>query len=296
MNVRCAIFFVLATTLADAAIDSATQDKLLVYAGAASKPATEEIARLYEEQTGTRVELIFGGSGFVLSQMKLAKTGDIYFPGSSDFMELAKREGLVYPDSERIAVYLAPAINVWRGNPRNIQSLEDLLRPDLRVVIAAPKNACVGAYAVEIIERAFTPEQKMQFRRNLVNYTESCEKTATAISLKMADAAIGWRVFEHWDPDRIQSIPLPPERIPRIGYIPIAVSVFTRNRQAAESFLDFVTGEPGRAVFNKFRYFSKLEEAARAAYGGAEPSAPPPVGGEYVVPDEWTSGNPNIGK
>jgi hypothetical protein len=58
----------------------------------------------------------------------------------------------------------------------------------------------VGAYAVEIIEKSFSAREKMAFKKNLINFAESCEKTATAISLKMADAVIGWRVFPYWDP------------------------------------------------------------------------------------------------
>lgn len=58
-------------------------EPLLVFAGAASKPPTEEAAALYERKTGVKVELVFGGSGYVLSQMKLARQGDVYFPGSS---------------------------------------------------------------------------------------------------------------------------------------------------------------------------------------------------------------------
>ena len=79
-------------------------DSLLVFAGAASKPPTEEAAKRYEQKTGVKVELVFGGSGSVLSQMKLAKQGDIYFPGSSDYMEKAKRAGEVFADSEKIIV------------------------------------------------------------------------------------------------------------------------------------------------------------------------------------------------
>ena len=71
--------------------------RMLIFAGAASKPATEETVRIFQEKFGIPVDVIFGGSGFVLSQMKLTKKGDLYFPGSSDFMEVAKREGLVLP-------------------------------------------------------------------------------------------------------------------------------------------------------------------------------------------------------
>lgn len=254
---------------------------LVAYVGAASRPATEEAARLYEQATGTRVELVFGGSGYVLSQMKLARRGDIYFPGSSDYMEKAKRDGDVLADTEKVIVYLVSAINVQRGNPHGIRSLEDLTRPGLKVAIANPENVCVGAYAVEIVERALTQKERDAFRRNLINYTESCEKTATAVSLGMADAVIGWSVFEHWDPERIETVPLPAGQIPRIGYIPVAISKFTRDRSAAQRFIDFLAGPEGRAVFARHHYFATAEEAA--AWIGASK----PVGGEYAVPAGW---------
>ena len=75
----------------------ASSEGILIFVGSASKPPTEEIVRIFQQKTGIPVDVIFGGSGFVLSQMKLTKKGDLYFPGSSDFMEKAKKEGLVYP-------------------------------------------------------------------------------------------------------------------------------------------------------------------------------------------------------
>lgn len=254
---------------------------LIAYVGAASRPATEEAARLYEERTGAKVELVFGGSGYVLSQMKLARQGDVYLPGSSDYMEKAKRDGDVLVDTERVLVYLVPAINVRKGNPHGIRTLRDLTRPGLEVAIADPEGVCVGAYAVEILEKELTPEEKAAFRRNLVNYTESCEKTATAISLGMVDAVIGWSVFEHWDPDRIETVPLPKQQIPRIGYIPVAISSFTRDRAAAQALVDFLAGPDGRAVYARHHYFATAEDAA-AWVGETKP-----VGGEYEVPREW---------
>ena len=263
------------------AFSAQAADRLLVYAGAASKPPTEEAARAYEEKTGIKVDVIFGGSGYVLSQMKLAKEGDIYFPGSSDYMEIAKRDGVVFPETEKVIVYLVPSINVQKGNPHNIRTLKDLTKPGLRVAIANPDGVCVGAYAVEIIEKEFSPAEKATFKKNLVNYTGSCEKTATAISLKQADAVIGWRVFQYWDPERIETIALPREQIPRVGYIPIAISKFTQDRAAAQSFIDFLTGPDGQEIFAKYHYFATPEEAF--AWLGEKK----PVGGEYVAPADW---------
>ena len=127
--------------------------RLMIFAGAASKPAAEETVRIFQERFGIPVDVIFGGSGFVLSQMKLTKKGDLYFPGSSDFMEVAKREGLVFPDSEKVVVYLVPAINVQKGNPKGIHTIKDLTKEGVRVAIANPETVCVGTYAVEIVEK-----------------------------------------------------------------------------------------------------------------------------------------------
>jgi len=276
------VFFLLGALHADLARHSAhASQELMVFAGAASKPPTEEAAKAFEAKHGTKVLLTFGGSGFVLSQMILGKKGDLFFPGSSDFMELAKRKDAVIPETEKIIVYLVPAINVQKGNPKNIKSLKDLTRPGLKIAIANPESVCVGAYAVEIVEKNLNPSEKELFRKNLVNYTESCERTATAVSLKAVDAALGWRVFHYWDPERIETIPLPASQIARIGYIPIAISRFTADRKTAQQFVDFLLSVEGKDIFRKYHYFMSPEEAF--AWIGEQK----PVGGEYKIPEEW---------
>ena len=259
----------------------ASSGSLLIFAGAASKPPAEEVAKIYKQKMIVEVQVTFGGSGFVLSQMKLARKGDVYFPGSSDFMEKAKRDGLVFPDTERIVAYLIPAINVQKGNPRRIQSLKDLLKPGLRLAIADPESVCVGAYAVEVVEKNFNPQERRLFRKNLATTVESCEKTANIISLKGVDAVIGWEVFQHWDSERIETVFLKPEEVPRIGYIPAAVSRFTGDRPLAEEFINFLISPESKAIFKRHGYLLSLEEALKYTLSGT------PVGGEYSLPREW---------
>ena len=282
MEIRKICFFILIFLIFVSIQNAYPSPKgIMIFAGAASKPATEETVRIFQERFGIPVDVIFGGSGFALSQMKLTKKGDLYFPGSSDFMELAKKEGLVFPESEKILVYLIPAINVQKGNLKRIYSLRDLTQEGLRVAIANPEMVCVGTYAVEIIERNLTQAEKEKFKKNLVNYTESCEKTANVISLKAVDAVLGWRVFQYWDPERIETIYLKPDEIPRIGYIPIAISKFTRDKALAQKFVDFLFSPDGKTIFRKYHYLMDLPEARQFT----KPNTP--VGGEYVLPDEW---------
>ena len=138
--------FLISIFLAFAFIQNAhsASKRILIFAGAASKPATEEAVRIFKERFEISVDVVFGGSGFVLSQMKLTRKGDLYFPGSSDFMEMARKEGFVLPESEKILVYLVPAINVQKGNPKRIYSLKDLTKDGIRVAIAIQKWSALG--------------------------------------------------------------------------------------------------------------------------------------------------------
>lgn len=281
--ILCTILFLILTLFifTPSYTGASSTKSLLIFAGAASKPATEEAIKDFQRKTGFPVNATFGGSGFVLSQMKLSRKGDLYFPGSSDFMELAKKEGIVHPESERIVVYLVPSINVQKGNPKKIHSLKDLTRPGIRLAIANPEMVCVGTYAVEIIEMNLKPREKEGLRKNLINYTESCEKTANVISLKAVDAVLGWRVFHYWDPERIETIYLKPEEIPRIGYIPIAISKFARDRVLAQQFIDYLLSPEGKTIFRKLNYLMDVQEARQFT----KPETP--VGGEYRLPKEW---------
>ncbi|MBI5966807.1 MAG: substrate-binding domain-containing protein, partial [Deltaproteobacteria bacterium] len=136
-------------------------------------------------------------------------------------------------------------------------------------------------YAAEVIEKNFNPEERERLRKNLVTTLESCEKTANAISLKVVDAVIGWEVFAHWDPERIETIFLKPEEVPRIGYIPAAVSTFANDRPLAERLVVFLVSSEAKTIFRKYGYLMSLQEARKYVLPGT------PVGGEYSLPNAW---------
>lgn len=253
------------------------QKTITVFAGAASKPALEEAARAFEKETKIKVYFSFGGSGTVLSQMKLAKSGDLYIPGSPDYMAKAKKDGAVEAGSVKIIAYLIPAILVQHGNPKNVQSLSDLAKPGISVGIGNPKAVCVGLYAVEILDYN---SMLTEISRNIVTNAESCDKTATLVALKSVDAVLGWHVFSNWHPDIIDVVYLKPEQIPRLAYIPGAVSTFTKDRESAQKFLDFLISAEGQEIFHKWGYIATESEARKFA-----PNAE--IGGEYELPHNY---------
>jgi molybdate transport system substrate-binding protein len=245
-----------------------TQNHITAFVGSASKPALTEAAELFEQNTGVKVELHFGGSGTVLSQMKISKEGDLYIPGSHDYMIRAVNDGMVYQDTVEIIAYLVPAIIVQEGNPQNITSIEDLARPGIRVGIADPDSVCVGEYAITILKKAGLLEE---VGKNIVVHAESCSKTAALVTLGQVDAIIGWRVFERWNPDKADIVYIEPKYVPKVAAIPAAISIYTEKRDKAQLFLDFLMSEEGQQIFRKYGYIPTLEEALSYA-----PYAEPP--------------------
>ena len=56
-------------------------EQLLVYSGAGLKAPMAEIASVFSEEYGVDVQLTYGGSGVLFSQMETTKLGDIFIPG-----------------------------------------------------------------------------------------------------------------------------------------------------------------------------------------------------------------------
>lgn len=234
--------------------------RLIVFAGAAAAPLYREVASIFEVKHGVRVLLNIHGSGTLLSTLEITKTGDVYIPGSPEYLVLANQKGIVnFTESPpRILAYMVLAIIVQKGNPHNITKLEDLARPGIRVGIADPKTVCVGLYAEELLKEVGLWND---VSKNIVVHAHSCEALATLIPLGAVDAVIGWHVFYHWYPDKADIVWIEPSKVSRIGYIAGAVTTFAKDKSLAEKFLDFLASEDVRSIWARYGYFPTLEDA-----------------------------------
>lgn len=256
---------------------SASDKRITVFCGSASKPAMEETAKLFKEKTMINVNFHFGGSGTMLSKMKISRRGDLYIPGSPDYMLKAEREGIVDPKTVKIIAYLIIAIGVQHGNPKGIQTLYNLAKPGVKVGIGNPEAVCVGLYAVELLKRN---KLLQQVQRNIVTHAPSCSATASLLIMKKVDAIIGWRVFSKWNPDKIDAILLRPNEVHRLAYIPGAISHYSQDKESAQKFLEFLSSTEGQQIFAKWGYIATKKEAIKFA-----PKAD--IGGEYRLPKDY---------
>lgn len=226
------------------------QRTLTVFAGSGTKPGLDALARLYEERAGVKVEITYGGSGAVLNQFAQEQFGDVYVPGSDDFMDKAEKKDAILKQTRTILVYLVPVINVPKGNPQGIQEVSDLTREGLRVVVGEPETVCIGEITKGVLEEEGLWEK---LRPRLANYGNSCEAVLQSLLTGEADVVIGWDVFARQHPDQIESIPLKAKSA-RVRHIPGAVIKWSRQPEAAGEFIGFLASEEAKRVWEEHGY------------------------------------------
>ncbi|OBU02150.1 molybdate ABC transporter substrate-binding protein [Morganella psychrotolerans] len=123
-------------------VPAAIAAQLHMYAGAGLRPPVEKIIDKFEKETGNKVAVEYGGSGQILTRFELTKQGDLFFPGSADYVEKLQKENLV-TESHPIVRHI-PVIAVRRDKADGIKTVADLAASNLRIGMGDPKAIALG--------------------------------------------------------------------------------------------------------------------------------------------------------
>jgi molybdate transport system substrate-binding protein len=237
-----------ALCLAATAGSAADGGRLTVLAAASSQPAVKEAARLFTAETGIAVDCSFGGTGGLLNQIRMEHFGDLFIPASDDFMDKAEEEALVDASTRRILCWLQPVICVAKGNPKQIKALKDLAQPGLRVALADPKSATIGTIAKAAMEAAGVYGA---VSKRIVTYATDVQHSVSLLRLKEIDATFAYDVSQRQSSEVIDAVPIEGDRAITI---PVAVVAFSKQKERAQRFADYLAGPQGRAVFARHGY------------------------------------------
>jgi molybdate transport system substrate-binding protein len=158
---------------------------LTVFCAAGLKKPVEAVAQQYQRESGVEVRLQYGGSGTLLSQIRVAKQGDIFITADDGAVADARKAEVI-----REVLPLAkqkPVIAVRTGNPKNIHAIADLLRNDVKVALANPDAASISRVVRSVLGDAWT---KLAAHAAVMKPTVT--EVAADVSLGTVDAAIIW--------------------------------------------------------------------------------------------------------
>jgi molybdate transport system substrate-binding protein len=234
---------------APGAAEAAPRRSLYIYCGAGLRTAMEEIGRAFSAKTGASVESDYGGSGMLISRLRLGHTGDLFVPGDVWYVELAEKEGLV--ESRTDVGWFIPVILVQKGNPKGVRSLDDLARPGLRLGLGNPKACQVGRTSEEIFAKNRIDPAAIE--KNLAFSSVTVNELGLQVKAGQLDAAIVWDATAAQYADSADAVPIPPrQNVP--SRICVGVLKTCSNRPLAEEFVKFLLSDDGRAVLHKHHY------------------------------------------
>lgn len=117
-------------------------EPLILQCAAALREPIEKIIPTYEQQTGQRIEVRYGESQKVLTDLKLSKQGDLFLPADDSYIVDAQTENLL--DDVFPLATMNAALVVKKDNSRQIETWNDLLKDDIGVAIANPEAAAIS--------------------------------------------------------------------------------------------------------------------------------------------------------
>lgn len=158
---------------------------LVVYCAAGIRKPLEAVAAAFEAECGVPVNFQFGGSSTLLSQLQIAKSGDLFIAADAETMERAGALGL----TREVLCFatLTPVVGVRTGNPKAVTRLEDLLRTEVRLALTNPETASIGKTA-----RAAAGARWEALSQKATVMKPTVTEVAADLSLGAVDAAILW--------------------------------------------------------------------------------------------------------
>jgi molybdate transport system substrate-binding protein len=229
---------------------------LTVFAASSLTDAFGELEKTFEERNpGVEVRQSFESSSTLLTQIQQGALADVFASAAEEEMDAAVEDGLVAKKPE-IFVRNREVVMVPRDNPANIQSMRDLARPGVKLVLAE-EGVPAADYAVEILGKA-DAEWGGGFKRDVLSNVVSREADVRAsvsrVALGDADATFGYA--SDYTPDirdRVEVIQIP-EDLNITATYPIAALEDARSPGLAREWVDLVMSAEGQCVLHKWGF------------------------------------------
>lgn len=219
--------------------DASQPVTLTVFAAASLKTSFTAIGKAFEaDHDGVTVTFSFAGSSDLVAQIQQGAPADVFASADTKNMDKATADDLVAGSPADFAANTLQ-IATPPDNPADIDSLDDLADPDVKVVICAAEVPCGAAAAG--VEAAggvdITPVSEEQSVTDVLGKVISGEADAGLVYVTDVKAA----------GDQVLGVTFP-ESGEVVNTYPIAALSGSDHPEVARSFADFVKGPEAQAI------------------------------------------------
>lgn len=234
----------------------ATTAKLTVLAAASLSDAFRKVGADFEAANpGVKVEFSFAGSNQLRTQLENGSPGDVFASADRKQMDAAIASKVVDAATSRVFAHNQLVVIVPKANPAKIESLADLARPSLKIIVA-DKAVPVGNYTRLMLDNAAKDTALGEkfvaaFDASTVSREQNVASVVAKIALAEADAAVAYASdAKGASADKLIAIPIATSLAPRADYL-IAATSRAADPKLAARFIEFALSSQGRDALSK---------------------------------------------
>lgn len=229
----------------------AAQDRITVYAAASLTDALEEIARVYEKQTGHSLVFSFASSSALARQIEQGAPADIYAAANEIWMDYLQERSLIEPKSRlefirnQLAL-IAPADSASEAVTITKEStLLPLLGSNGWLAVGDPDHVPAGIYAEQALKA-------LGWWTALEPRMARADNTRAALALvERGEAALGIvYVTDAAASDQVKILSVFPDELHSPIRYPFAI-VAGRKTSAVQAAFDFFSSDMAADIFTR---------------------------------------------
>lgn len=238
--------------------------KITIMAAASLTEAFQELGKKFESQyPNIKVQFNFAGSQQLSQQLVNNAPADIFASASTKYIDIAVQSGRVDKNDPKTFANNRLVVIYPKDNPAGLKELIDLVKPGLKLVLAA-KEVPVGQYSLDFLDKAsIDPSFGLSFKddvlKNVVSYEDNVKSVLTKVVLGEADAGIVYMSDITSDPSiKVVEISIP-DNLNVIAVYQITIIKDSQQIDLAKAFVDLVLSSTGQAIFTKYGFFMVTE-------------------------------------
>jgi len=212
-----------------------------LYSGGVNRMAIQDTISDFEQREGVTVNVNYNGCGILVGQIKGGSRPDAYFACDTSFMTQVSD---VFPGSFSVSE-TDMIVAVPKGNPKQIQSIEDLGRDGLKVGVANEKQSALGKLTTDLLKDMQLYDS---ISKNYATQTPTADLLVNQLRSGSLDAAIVYRANVSQVMDKVHVIEI---RHPRAKAVqPIAICKDTKYPYLTRRLVDAMTSAESRRRFH----------------------------------------------
>jgi|tagenome__1003787_1003787.scaffolds.fasta_scaffold20739472_2 molybdate transport system substrate-binding protein len=219
---------------------------LNVFAAASLTEAFTQLAQTYQsDHPGWTVKLNFAGSDQLAAQIEQGVPADVYAAASPKYPEELQAKDLLGDTTDFATNSLI--LIVPPSNPAHVTSVDDLTK-GAKLVVGDPAVP-VGSYTETVLENLGISDSDL----NIVSKEQDVKSVLSKVELGEADAGFVYVTDALSAGDKVKQLKLPAAAQAPAVY-PIGIVSSSKQTQAAQQWIDLVTGPDGQKVLQDLAF------------------------------------------